>query len=118
MPALDAGKRGLEGRCSPPVLSSPPEVGPCLHHPQPCSHQWYHPPGRTGGLGISHHSQVQQRLITDRKWRLGVHARGHPSALMLELYRVLLVGVGCWGGGGGGVLRLVGFSGVAGFDCF
>ncbi|MEW5301429.1 MAG: hypothetical protein WDW36_004289 [Sanguina aurantia] len=49
-----------------------------------------------GGLGISHHSQVQQRLITDRKWRLGVHARGHPSALMLELYRVLLLNNVSW----------------------
>ncbi|MEW5318425.1 MAG: hypothetical protein WDW38_009648 [Sanguina aurantia] len=48
------------------------------------------------GLGISHHSQVQQRLTTDRKWRLGVHARGHPSALMLELYRVLLLNNVCW----------------------
>lgn len=31
----------------------------------------------------------QQRLVAERRWRLGVHARGHPSALMAELYRVL-----------------------------
>lgn len=32
-------------------------------------------------------SAPQQRLVAERKWRLGVHARGHPSALMAELYR-------------------------------
>eukprot|EP00955_Chlamydomonas_euryale_P115815 366380-Chlamydomonas_euryale.AAC.4 len=33
----------------------------------------------------------QQRLMAERRWRLGVHARGHPSALMAELYRLLQV---------------------------
>jgi len=31
----------------------------------------------------------QQRLLVERKWRLGMHGRGHPSTLMAELYRVL-----------------------------
>ncbi|KXZ45443.1 hypothetical protein GPECTOR_54g184 [Gonium pectorale] len=31
----------------------------------------------------------QQRLVAERRWRLGIHARGHPSALMAELFRVL-----------------------------
>lgn len=29
------------------------------------------------------------RVVAERKWRLGVHARGHPSSLMAELLRVL-----------------------------
>jgi 5'-AMP-activated protein kinase catalytic alpha subunit len=33
----------------------------------------------------------QQRLLAERKWRLGLTVRGHPSALMAELYRVLQV---------------------------
>jgi 5'-AMP-activated protein kinase catalytic alpha subunit len=36
----------------------------------------------------------QQRVVAERRWRLGVAARGHPSALMAELYRVLQVGRG------------------------
>ena len=32
---------------------------------------------------------TQQRVLAERRWRLGLHARGHPSALMAELYRVL-----------------------------
>lgn len=54
-----------------------------------------------GGLGHHHsgamsegHGLPQQRLVAERKWRLGWHARGHPSALMAELYRVLQVGRG------------------------
>jgi len=49
----------------------------------------------TPGPGMSHpsssnnSSMPQQRLVAERKWRLGVHARGHPSALMAELFRVL-----------------------------
>jgi 5'-AMP-activated protein kinase catalytic alpha subunit len=39
------------------------------------------------------------RVAAERRWRLGVAARGHPSALMAELYRVLQVGrVGGIGG--------------------
>lgn len=30
-----------------------------------------------------------QRLVAERRWRLGAHARGHPSRLMAELYRAL-----------------------------
>ena len=42
--------------------------------------------GALGG-GSAH----QQRLVAERKWRLGMHARGHPSAIMAELFRVLQV---------------------------
>ncbi|GFR41578.1 hypothetical protein Agub_g2299 [Astrephomene gubernaculifera] len=38
----------------------------------------------------------QQRLVAERRWRLGVHARGHPSALMAELYRVLQLNQVAW----------------------
>ncbi|PNW84016.1 hypothetical protein CHLRE_04g211600v5 [Chlamydomonas reinhardtii] len=38
----------------------------------------------------------QQRLVAERRWRLGVHARGHPSALMAELYRVLQLNGVAW----------------------
>mmetsp|Transcript_17046 Transcript_17046/g.51163 ORF Transcript_17046/g.51163 Transcript_17046/m.51163 type:complete len:249 (-) Transcript_17046:1726-2472(-) len=38
----------------------------------------------------------QQRLMAERRWRLGVHARGHPSALMAELYRLLQSQGICW----------------------
>jgi 5'-AMP-activated protein kinase catalytic alpha subunit len=48
-----------------------------------------HPSAPSGGGGLP-----QQRLVAERKWRLGVAARGHPSALMAELYRVLQVGAG------------------------
>jgi len=46
----------------------------------------------SGGVGADHSSLPQQRLLAERKWRLGLHVRGHPSALMAELYRVLQVG--------------------------
>lgn len=53
--------------------------------------------GHTGGFGAmnggSQPGLPQQRLVAERKWRLGVHARGHPSSLMAELYRVLQVGI-------------------------
>ncbi|KAG2452015.1 hypothetical protein HYH02_003056 [Chlamydomonas schloesseri] len=38
----------------------------------------------------------QQRLVAERRWRLGVHARGHPSALMAELYRVMQLNGVAW----------------------
>jgi len=41
-----------------------------------------------GGDG---HGLPQQRLLAERKWRLGWHLKGHPSTLMTELYRVLQV---------------------------
>lgn len=41
-------------------------------------------------------SVPQQRLLAERRWRLGMHARGHPSALMAELYRVLQVQGVAW----------------------
>lgn len=30
-----------------------------------------------------------QRLVAERRWRLGVHSRGHPSAVVAELLRAL-----------------------------
>ncbi len=48
--------------------------------------------GGGGGGGGGSGGTPQQRLVAERRWRLGVHARGHPSALMAELYRVLQVG--------------------------
>ena len=32
-----------------------------------------------------------QRLVAERRWRLGVHSRGHPSAIVAELLRALQV---------------------------
>jgi len=70
------------------------------------------PPGVTTGPGGAQQQQQQQqqqsfgrlsaaespqqRLMAERKWRLGVHARGHPSALMTELLRALQLGGICW----------------------
>jgi len=34
-------------------------------------------------------SLPQQRVIAERRWRLGVHSRQHPSTIMAELYRSL-----------------------------
>lgn len=31
----------------------------------------------------------QQRLVAERRWRLGVQSRGHPSAIVAELLRAL-----------------------------
>mmetsp|Transcript_43989 Transcript_43989/g.113929 ORF Transcript_43989/g.113929 Transcript_43989/m.113929 type:complete len:517 (+) Transcript_43989:331-1881(+) len=40
-------------------------------------------------------SDAQQRVIAQRKWRLGVQSRQHPSTLMAELYRALqTLGIG------------------------
>ena len=44
----------------------------------------------------------QQRLVAERKWRLGSHLKGHPSALMAELYRAMAVS------GGAGLGEIVG----------
>ncbi|KAI8473376.1 MAG: kinase-like domain-containing protein [Monoraphidium minutum] len=44
-----------------------------------------HGPHGAGGAG----GLPQQRLVAERRWRLGVSARGHPSALMAEVYRAL-----------------------------
>ena len=47
------------------------------------------PPGSVPAGGIAN-----QRVHAERRWRLGTHSRGHPSALMAELYRVLqLLGI-------------------------
>lgn len=50
---------------------------------------------RSSTHGVSHSGSEQglpqQRLLAERKWRLGLHMRGHPSAIMAELYRVLAV---------------------------
>ncbi|KAI8466197.1 MAG: kinase-like domain-containing protein [Monoraphidium minutum] len=51
-------------------------------HHAPAQHPGAVPPGGGGGGALP-----QQRLVAERKWRLGVAARGHPSALMAELYR-------------------------------
>jgi 5'-AMP-activated protein kinase catalytic alpha subunit len=47
--------------------------------------------GAGSGGAADGHGLPQQRLVAERKWRLGWHAKGHPSALMAELYRVLQV---------------------------
>lgn len=31
----------------------------------------------------------QQRLVAERRWRLGMQSRGHPSAIVAELLRAL-----------------------------
>lgn len=47
------------------------------------------PPGSAPAGGITN-----QRVHAERRWRLGLHSRGHPSSLMAELYRVLqLLGI-------------------------
>ncbi|GAX83399.1 hypothetical protein CEUSTIGMA_g10824.t1 [Chlamydomonas eustigma] len=45
------------------------------------------PPGASAALQSS--NVPQQRLLAERKWRLGIHGRGHPSTLIAELHRVL-----------------------------
>lgn len=32
----------------------------------------------------------QQRVVAERRWRLGVHSRGHPHRIIDELLRALL----------------------------
>jgi len=62
------------------------------------------PHGGAAGLGASaltgasstSSGPLTQRVVAERKWRLGVHARGHPSTLMAELYRVLQVAGVAW----------------------
>lgn len=34
-------------------------------------------------------SMPQQRLVAERRWRLGMQSRGHPSAIIAELLRAL-----------------------------
>ncbi|KAK9829879.1 hypothetical protein WJX72_008401 [[Myrmecia] bisecta] len=38
----------------------------------------------------------QQRVVVERRWRLGVHSRGHPSAIMAEIYRTLTLHRVAW----------------------
>lgn len=45
--------------------------------------------GGVSGASSSSGGLPQQRLVAERKWRLGSHVRGHPAALMAELYRCL-----------------------------
>ncbi|KAJ9505516.1 hypothetical protein QJQ45_021086, partial [Haematococcus lacustris] len=45
--------------------------------------------GAGHGAGGAAGGAPSQRVLAERRWRLGVHARGHPSALMAELLRVL-----------------------------
>ncbi len=61
----------------------------CLSLPHPACAR-LRTAGMAGALGGG--SAHQQRLVAERKWRLGMHARGHPSAIMAELFRVLQVG--------------------------
>lgn len=39
---------------------------------------------------------TQQRLVAERKWRLGSHGRGHASTIMAELFRVLQLNQVSW----------------------
>ncbi|GLI66826.1 hypothetical protein VaNZ11_010801 [Volvox africanus] len=52
--------------------------------------------GNSGGSVAAAAGTPQQRLVAERRWRLGVHSRGHPSALMAELYRVLQLNQVTW----------------------
>lgn len=57
-----------------------------------------HPSMRSGGSSSG--GLPQQRVLAERRWRLGVAARGNPSALMTELYRVLQANKVSWKKGG------------------
>ncbi len=48
-------------------------------------------PGGAGGGANPLAGAPVGRVVAERRWRLGVHARGHPSTLMAELLRVLQV---------------------------
>ncbi len=50
-----------------------------------------HHPGQPSTPGGASSTVPQSRVLAERRWRLGLHSRGHPSALMAELYRVLQV---------------------------
>jgi hypothetical protein len=41
-------------------------------------------PQSSGGLA------PQQRVVAERRWRLGVHSRGHPHRIIDELLRALV----------------------------
>lgn len=43
----------------------------------------------TAGLSSDSTAMPQQRLVAERRWRLGVQSRGHPSAIVAELLRAL-----------------------------
>jgi 5'-AMP-activated protein kinase catalytic alpha subunit len=49
-------------------------------------------------LGLSSDSTAmpQQRLVAERRWRLGVQSRGHPSAIVAELLRALRASQVLW----------------------
>lgn len=51
---------------------------------------------QAAGIAAQPQAAPQQRLVAERKWRLGVHARGHPSALMAELYRAFQMHQVAW----------------------
>eukprot|EP00798_Chlamydomonas_sp_ICE-L_P031349 gene31349-6505_t len=51
-------------------------------------------PGQVTDItSAAHHNQRQEHqkrvVVSEPKWRLGMNARGHPCALMSELYRAL-----------------------------
>lgn len=71
---------------APPLPASGGPVGYGAHGLGSSLGSAGHPGAGSGG------ALPQQRLVAERKWRLGVSARGHPSALMAELYRALQVG--------------------------
>lgn len=40
--------------------------------------------------GTTHESMLpQQRMVAERRWRLAMQSRGHPSHVMAEVYRCL-----------------------------
>lgn len=49
------------------------------------------------GLGNQGRPTVlQQRLVAERRWRLGIQSRGHPSAIIAELLRALRASQVMW----------------------
>lgn len=45
--------------------------------------------GAAAAAAANSNAVLQQRLVAERKWRLGATIRGAPAAIMAELYRVL-----------------------------
>ena len=48
------------------------------------------PPQLLVAAGTTHESMLpQQRMVAERRWRLAMQSRGHPSHVMAEVYRCL-----------------------------
>jgi len=77
---MGSSHQGAAGGFSNPGAAPGGHAGGALQHPSM----------RSGGSSSG--GLPQQRVLAERRWRLGVAARGNPSALMTELYRVLQVG--------------------------